>query len=252
VEKVKHIVVILALLLLSAGTAQAQLGLEQAAEAYQAGDYPAAIALWETAHQNNLRDGALYYNLGAAYYQSGDLAHALVNIRRAAAYAPRDTEVQTLLARIRAERLDPPVDETDILILVGAFTDTVVTLPELAALSFGSYVLFFVCIAAYGLRPNWRIYTQWVVGCLALVVIISLVLLGSRTVLEQQRPIAVVTAPTAQVMSGPGLDYLPLFSIMNAAEVRLLEARPGWVRVGLPDGRQGWLSVEGILKVWES
>ena len=85
-----------------------------------------------------------------------------------------------------------------------------------------------------------------------MIVLISLMLLGSRIFVEQQRPVAVIVSPSAQVMSGPGQDYLPLFSLMTAAEVRLLEARAGWVRVVLPDGLQGWLPVEALERVWET
>jgi hypothetical protein len=248
----RRVPAILAVLLLITLSAQAQLGLEQAAIAYQTGDYAAAIALWETAHQNGVRDGALYYNLGTAYYASGDLAHALVNMLRAAAYLPRDPDVQMLLGRMRAERLDPFADEADSMVLLGTFTNTTASLAELATFAFALYVVFWGCVVAHMLRPTWRVYMQWLIGCLALLVVVSLILLGSRITLEQQRPVAVIAAPTTQAMSGPGLDYLPLFSLMAAAEVRILETRVGWVRIVLSDGRQGWLPVETIEKVWGS
>ena len=66
-------------------------------------------------------------------------------------------------------------------------------------------------------------------------------LLSARVYVETQQPVAVVLSETVEVMSGPGDNYLPLFSLYEAMEIRVLEERDGWLRFALADGRQGWI-----------
>ncbi|MBC7812077.1 MAG: hypothetical protein H7175_13065, partial [Burkholderiales bacterium] len=55
----------------------------QANAAYEEGDYAGAIGLYESLIVSEVVDGALYINLGNAYYQTGGLGPALINFRRA-------------------------------------------------------------------------------------------------------------------------------------------------------------------------
>jgi SH3-like domain-containing protein len=47
-------------------------------------------------------------------------------------------------------------------------------------------------------------------------------------------------------MSGPGEDYLELYRLYAAAELRVLETHDDWARFVLPDGRQGWVERDNI------
>ncbi len=78
---------------------------------------------------------------------------------------------------------------------------------------------------------------------------VLMILFVGRVFVETQRPKAVVTAFEAQVMSGPAEDYVPLYTLYAAAEVRVMDEQGGWVRFMLPDGQQGWLESDSIQRV---
>ena len=42
-------------------------------------------------------------------------------------------------------------------------------------------------------------------------------------------------------MTGPGTDYVEIFELHSAAEIRIVEERNHWVRFQLPDLREGWI-----------
>jgi len=79
----------------------------------------------------------------------------------------------------------------------------------------------------------------------AVLMISTAVMLGSRVFVESNRPAALAVSD-AVVMSGPGEDYLEIYRLYSAAELRILEQRGDWVRFILPDQRQGWIQKAAI------
>lgn len=219
----------------------AQINLEQADEAYRLHDYQTAIMLYQEALNSGQHSGAMYYNLGSAYYEAGNLGRAMHNYRRAALYLPRDIDLSTNIARIRAQRATITTEETDWLNQLAELTVDTVTLYELGIVVFVVWVLFFALLAFGIFRNLANVNFRIVLAVIGIVLLAGLVLLGSRLYVETQRPAAVVLSDSAIVMSGPGTDYLQLYTIHAASEVRILDSVGEWVRFALPDGREGWV-----------
>jgi tetratricopeptide (TPR) repeat protein len=229
----------------------AQTAVERADEAYRLRDYQTAITLYEEAISTGQSDGSTFYNLGNAYYEAGVLGQAMLNYRRAFLYLPRDTDLNINIARIRAERATLTTGEIDWLHQLATVTNDTFALFELSLLTFTGWVMFFGMLAiaiVRGASANYRIFLAIVgIGLLA-----GIVLMGSRAYVETQRPSAVILSDSVTVMSGPGADYLTLYTIHAAAEVRIMqEAANGWVRFALPDGRGGWIQKQYLGLVIE-
>jgi hypothetical protein len=224
--------------------------LVQADQAYQNGDLTNAANLYEAVVNGGVRDGTVYFNLGTVYYAAGDLGRALLNYRRALEIMPRDADLNVAIARIRAERLDVQGDEAELLDSIAALTAPVLTLSELAWLVLGLWTLWFGLLLVAVLRRHWRDVLRASLLIVGVVLLIGVLLLGSRLYVASHRPAAVVLHDLVSVMSGPGEDYLVLFPLHAAAEIRILEEHDGWVRFVLPDGRQGWLPQTSVQLVW--
>jgi tetratricopeptide (TPR) repeat protein len=63
-------------------------------EAYRNGDWPAAIAAFESIAETGVNSGKLFYNLGNAYLKNGDLGHALLWYERALKFIPHDPDLR--------------------------------------------------------------------------------------------------------------------------------------------------------------
>jgi hypothetical protein len=227
---------------------QAQTSIERAAEAYNLQDYQTAITLYEETLSSGQGNGATYYNLGNAYYEVGNLGRAMLNYRRAAIYMPRDSNLSINLARVRAQRTTITTGETDWLNQLATLTNDTLTLFELSILVFIVWILFFLMLAIgviHGADSNYRL----LMAIVGVILLGGLMLMGSRIYVETQRPSAVVMADSAVVMSGPGLDYLSIYTIQAAAEVRIMENSGDWVRFVLPDGRRGWIAQSHLTLV---
>lgn len=244
-------ILLLTLMLITSTAAETSpLGvLEQANRAYQNGDYTAAASLYQSLVDGGVQNSAVYFNLGSAYYETGDPGRALLNYRRAQVFIPRDDGLNRSLARIRGERTDIQGDETGLLEGLAALTTSSLTLAELGWLILLIWCAWFAGLTAWMLRAGWREVLRVPLLVSAVVVVIGAALLVSRLWVQTYRPAAVITAEQADVMSGPGERYLRLLPLHAAAEIRVIEARDGWLRFALPDGRQGWLPQAAMERV---
>ena len=100
---------------------------QQAQAAYLSGDYAAARGQYEALINLGVRDSAIYINLGNTYFQLHDMGRALLNYRRAQRITPRDSLLNTHLARLRSTRLDVQGDETALVDSLAALTTSSLT-----------------------------------------------------------------------------------------------------------------------------
>ncbi len=63
-------------------------------EGYRKGDWPAAIAAFESLASGGVKNGNLFYNLGNAYLKNDDLGHALLWYERALKRIPDDPDLR--------------------------------------------------------------------------------------------------------------------------------------------------------------
>lgn len=73
--------------------------LQRANQLLEAGQPAAAAQLYGQLEAKGVRNAELFYNLGNAYYQSGDANKALEYYGRATELAPRDTQIKANLAQ---------------------------------------------------------------------------------------------------------------------------------------------------------
>ncbi len=241
------------MLLLLVGSAQSQSDsaaiITQAEAAYETGDNDQAVRLYQLLVDSGWRHENVYFNLGSAYYLRGDLGWALLNWRRAQVLAPRDSDIGRQLSLARRERTDIQGDETGWLESLAALSTGLVTPAELGWLALLAWSGWLGLISLWLLRRTWRdgLRALLIVG--GVVVAGLMVLLGSRYWVDTLRPAAVVVQDQVSTMSGPGTQYLDLYPLHAAAEVRIMEQREGWLRIVLPNGRQGWLPAAAVERV---
>lgn len=215
----------------------AQDGIDEAQLAYDAGNYEAAISLYEFALLNDADNGALYINLGHAYYMAGQSGKALQTYLQAEHYLPRHKILSEQIELIRRERNNTLIGQADWVTTTYNLTANYLTVSELSIIIFGLWIVWFIMLGVALKRNGW-----WIpLILIGLILFISIGLLGTRLYLDNERPIAVILVDEVQVKSGPDASFLDLFTLYEANELRVVERRDGWVRFVLVDGRQGWI-----------
>lgn len=223
---------------------------------YAAGNYAEAAALYEQLLAQRYSDGALYYNLGNAYYRSADYGRAILNYRRALLLLPRNADVRANLTRARAQTVDRlAAPASDPLVALARVGDRL-TLNELAGVALAVWLLWAAGWAVYRApaqpirheRRRTALQSTLAVG--GVLLLLLLVLLGSRLLERRVRPPAVVVAAEVAVSATLQQSANPLFVLHSGAEVGIIRRQGRWVEVVLPgDALRGWLPADAVVAI---
>jgi tetratricopeptide (TPR) repeat protein len=225
---------------------------------YQAGHTAQAIQAYEQLVAQGARDSVLFYNLGNAYMQQGDLGRANLNYQRAARLDPRVAYIQDNLAYARAKVVDPlpdaPGGPLDVL---AKATERWLTLNEAALLALGLWFLFGGMLLAWRQLVPGRTRTGVAYAAIfaLLLVAVTGLSLGSRIYAERTQPVGVVVADVLPVSSDP----MPAsgkagpeaqFSLHDGDEIHVVEIRGDWARLSVPgNALGGWVPADSVVTI---
>ena len=239
-----------ALAIIAAGNASAQdpsaNGLmAKANERYERGEYAEAAQQYEALIDRGYSDAALYFNLGNAYLESGDLGRATLNYLRARELSPRDTDIRGNLELARSMTLDSIAAERGSLIESVSYFGRQWTTPgELGA---AALLLWAASSLAIGALLVWRVFplrlvARFVTPVIVVATLASFLILVSMVYANPYDNTGVVTAEAVEIVSGPGPQYPEEFALYSGAQVRVTDSRHGWLRIELPGGElRGWV-----------
>ena len=211
--------------------------LDDAATAYDEADWETAIFLLESVEQPS---SVVLYDLGHAWYRSGDIPRAIAHYRAASQGRPRNGDLAHSLAIARGDLEDhpPPVDPPRV-------WQAFLTSGELGFL--GALVLG----TGSGLAVWMRRKKRAIWGALPLtglgLVLVLVALLGARA--AQEYPVAVVVDSPAVARDAAMADASERFRLSPGTEVRLERSLGGFYRIETGDGRRGWVPTGAVLAV---
>ena len=220
---------------------------------FERGEYAEAAQQYEALIGLGYRDPSVYYNLGNAYMEDGDLGRAVLNYLRAEELSPRDPDIIANLDLARGRTVDQLEAEGDSLVASAAdFGRLWATTTEFAIAALLLWAIAGVAVGILITRTaiRGRAVLRGGTAIAFVVMLVPLVLLLSMLFSNPYENTGVVTARTVEVLSGPGPQYGEEFALHSGAQVRLVDSRHGWLQVALPGGElQGWLPSHAIEAV---
>ena len=220
---------------------------------YEAGSYSEAVEVYEELVARGVRSGALYYNLGNAYFKLGELGRAILNYRRALRVDPGDGDIESNLKLARdmtIDRLEPP--EKGLVSSLSSPSRRLLTQDQTAvtALVFCAALVLLLLGAAFVRGATARRAVRngaFVAGGLML---LSLAALAGHVLGVDDESDAVVVESEVDLKSGPGAQYVSEVTLHSGAEVTTIESRGAWTRLALPVGElQGWVTNRAVERV---
>jgi tetratricopeptide (TPR) repeat protein len=192
--------------------------------------------------EGGVRNARLLYNIGNTYFLLGDLGRAVLYLRRAELLDPTDRNLRHNLGFVRSQRADRLAQDQ-----VSAVARTVLfwhyLLPGPLKLYLFAAAFAAACLLGAGVLLGGLDRRHWLPAAAGG---LSLLLLGSLLAGEVRgRALrdGVILAEEVVARKGDGTAYQSSFvdPLHAGTEFRLLEARAGWYRIRLSDGRTAWI-----------
>lgn len=207
-------------------------------------EYEKAILEYERIiDQGGIKNVKLYYNLANAHLLGGNLGKAILNYRRAQRLDAADPDIHKNLTFARARRLDKiPADASERILQRLFFWHYDFSMKTRVILAGFAFAL--LCI--------WLTLRIWLPRLprllpLCMILLVLIIAMASSAAAEQtlagRNQSGVILDEYVTARQGDGLNYPESFTepLHEGTEFDLIQQRPGWLHIQLPDGTQAWI-----------
>jgi tetratricopeptide (TPR) repeat protein len=220
---------------------------DQANKAYVGNDFATAAEKYKQLLGMGHESGEVLYNLGNCHFRMGELGKALVCYERAKRFMPRNRNLLDNIGLAESRAADRIVAPKFLSVLQKLlFWHYRLSARETSIVILAVNAAFWASLCVFALAK------KRFVKAAVVVLGLMLVLLGGSYAFRELRRLgmgsAVVTAPEAEVRTGPG-DYAVTFSLHDGARLKLVEAREGWYEIRLADGKRGWIERSKVERI---
>lgn len=221
----------------------------KANDAYSMGQYETALNDYIEIEKNGYQSYKLYYNMGNAWYKTGNMGKAILYYEKALKLNPAGEDALNNLQIAKLQTLD----KIDVLpeFIVSTWIKDIRNLMSSNGWGYTAVGLFaVVCILLllfkFAPTTGGR-KLSFVLACVVFLFFIFAVLFAfSLRAKAKSEDNAVVMVPVSNVKSAPNSTGNNLFILHEGSKVEILEQAGKWCRIEISDGRQGWLEEKDI------
>ncbi len=228
----------------SVAFAQSTDAFANANDEFAAGHFREATELYEGMVRSGEYSGALFYNLGNAWYRAGDFGHAILNYERALALEPFHPEAQTnlRLARDNARALE--LRKTNVERIASRFTAGQYTVAAAVSFWLAGFVLVLQVVAR---RRSRRLTAVLLISLL----VCATSLFGLRTIEtgSHGKALAVVVGNKIEARLATAENAGTVLALPPGSEIKILSTRGEWAYAALPNDLRGWIPAESAQLV---
>jgi len=222
-------------------------------EAYAAKDFDTAVAKYSQIADSGVMSGAVEFNLGNAYFRSGDLGRAILHYERARRLLPRNRDVRQNLriARKQTEDLAIETDENPVVRFSRGICFSLTgnewgVLVSLSFFTLGGLLTARTFVRGEGARLRLR-HAAVVVGLL------FLLSAGSAAAhwYRYRQPEGVIVVPEVKLYAepDPGPADKHLFMLHEGSTVSVLRSEGDWILVRYEPGMRGFLPADSLARI---
>jgi len=214
-------------------------------DAYKKGQYDLAIQEFESILSNNWDSPELYYNLGNAFFRSGNIAGAVwafescLNLSPTHSNAKYNLKLANLKVIDRMGLPDPPLYLQWYLGLKEQFTPT-------TWINITLFIFFLFSLSVTVNRLFLFSLVQNLRGVILTIFFISLFLTFHSIWTDNSLNLGVIYSLKAEVRSEPNTFSTRLFEVHEGLKVSINQLENDWVEIELLDGKTGWISNDQI------
>ena len=215
---------------------------EAANKLYEEGKYSEAATAYAKLLQTGQTSAALYFNLGNAFFKSGQIGRAIGAYRLAAQITPRDPDVRANLQFARNQAQGPTLPPGRWQRWLGRLS-----LNEWTVLAAGAVWLWLFLLAVRQWWPGLRAVLRGYV--LTSAILAGLLCACAAVAFYNVRlaRVAIVITNEAVVRHGPLAESQTAFTAHDGAELRMLDQKEEWLQVSAGPRQVGWLRRDQVI-----
>lgn len=222
---------------------------EEANLLYINADYDAAVDAYESIADTGYVSGKLFYNLGNAYFKSGNIAKAILNYQKAVRLSPFDKDARYNLAVANGyvkDRIDVVPE-----FFLSSWVRSLRSVCNANGWAVISLIMLVVALAAFLVfivadRKALR-KCGFFSGIACFVLFVIAVTFAAVDKHNFRHPTqAVVMQQSVPVKSSPDNAGSDLFILHEGTCVKVVSAYDSWTEIIIPDGNKGWLRSDAL------
>ena len=212
--------------------------------AYNEGDFPKAVSLYEQTLLTGKHSAALYFNLGNAYYRLNKVAESIYYYEKAKQLDPKNEDVKVNSAFAQNMTIDAiePLPESQL----SQFQKSLYALANASIWS--KIIILFVWLFAIFFSMYLLNKTVKFKKLFFLLSLFSIVLfMGSFTIKffanaqQENKEYAIIFSNEINSWSEPNLRAEIQFTLHEGTKVELLDSLDEWKKIRIANGSEGWV-----------
>ncbi len=226
--------------------------LQKGNELYAKDEFKQAIDVYNQLLMTNLESPEVYFNLGNAYYKTGQYTLSILNYERAKLLSPDDEDIDFNL-QVANQHVVDSIQELPGVFIV-RWWDSLVnsqTTDAWAIISLISFILFLTLAGLYffSRTADIRRISFWSACFLITITLFSWSFAARQKGRMVNHSFAIVMQPTVTVKSSPSEKGTNLFVVHEGLKVKITDQLGDWLEIRLADGNKGWLLTESIERI---
>jgi tetratricopeptide (TPR) repeat protein len=241
-------ILLLCLIPLDTFAQSSQLLFNEANRLYTAGNYEQSVEKYHEIVRNGFESGALYFNMGNAYYKLGKIGESILFYEKALKLIPGDEALQRNIQIARLKTVDK-IEPIPSLFLEIWWKEAInlFSLNTYSWLSLSTFFSLALMIAIYLVfRKDGFRYFIWVNG---ICFIVFLLLFLGKIYENENNRFGIIMSKTVSVVSEPAISSTEMFILHEGTKVKINRTVEGWYEISLADGKTGWMQIEGIAQI---
>lgn len=228
----------------SPAVAQADAQFAKANQEYAAGHFKEAIDEYEALVRSGQLSANLFYDLGNAYFRTGDFGRAILNYERALALDPRHPEAD---ANLRIAR-----DQARALELTASAPERSLRFMSLNQYAIVASIVFWIgtagiVVSIMGRRRSFALMTMSILSLAVFVLSATAIVKIDNG--NKGRALAIVTDRGVEARVATADNANSVLALPPGSEVRILSKRGDWIYAALPNNLRGWITAKSAESV---
>jgi tetratricopeptide (TPR) repeat protein len=219
---------------------------------YAKAQYTEAAAIYQKIIDDGYQSPALYFNMGNASYKGGDIPSALLYYEKAHKLAPGDDDINFNIRFANLKTTDKVDAVPDFFLdrwwkgFMLSFSISALSLMSIVFMLLGSAILVVYFFAGSVSLKKFSFYGSML--SYFLFALTFLVAAKQMSYFEGHRQ-AIVFTSSVNVKNGPVEKSNTLFVIHDGTKVNVLDNSNGWMKIGLPNGNEGWIKTSDLKEI---